>query len=120
LEDWHSIVFTDQFKFYGVMDGHFGARAAKYASTQLQRLFKQEIRMHEAVEGADGFDTGQPIYSLDGDLFATDAELVHALRRAFLRTHTSFLKSSPPTDISGTTATAAIVFKDVVVSEMRQ
>lgn len=41
IEDAHAVVFTNDYKFFGVFDGHFGNRAANYASKHIQLLFEE-------------------------------------------------------------------------------
>ncbi|CAN0408052.1 unnamed protein product, partial [Discosporangium mesarthrocarpum] len=50
IEDYHSIVFQEDYKFYGVFDGHCGSRAAKYASRALQ--VNIELLLNKAKEGS--------------------------------------------------------------------
>lgn len=44
IEDAHAIVLADRYKFFGVFDGHWGSRAAKYASVRVQMLFDSYMR----------------------------------------------------------------------------
>lgn len=41
IEDAHAVVLTNDYKFFGVFDGHFGNRAANYASRHIQLLFEE-------------------------------------------------------------------------------
>jgi serine/threonine protein phosphatase PrpC len=41
IEDAHAVVLTNDYKFFGVFDGHFGNRAANYASRHIQLLFDE-------------------------------------------------------------------------------
>jgi serine/threonine protein phosphatase PrpC/serine/threonine protein kinase len=39
VEDEHAIIFSDKYKFFGVFDGHFGNRAARFVARQLHGMF---------------------------------------------------------------------------------
>ena len=43
IEDAHAVMFSDHFKSWAVYDGHFGSRAAKFASRQLHHYFENAL-----------------------------------------------------------------------------
>jgi serine/threonine protein phosphatase PrpC len=49
IEDAHAVVLTNDYKFFGVFDGHFGNRAANYASRHIQLLFEEFYQQHHHV-----------------------------------------------------------------------
>lgn len=43
IEDYHSIAFTDSYKYFGVFDGHYGNRAARSVSKRFHNLFETAL-----------------------------------------------------------------------------
>ncbi|CAM9213865.1 unnamed protein product, partial [Chrysoparadoxa australica] len=99
IEDYHSIVFQEEYKFYGVFDGHRGSKAAKYASRALHTNL--EILLDRATRGG--------------------MTMEEAVTQSFIKTHEDFLKLDEGTseaaggDESGTTATVVLVYPDELV-----
>lgn len=44
IEDNHAVVFAEAYKFWAVLDGHFGSHAAKFTSVHLHRSFEKLLR----------------------------------------------------------------------------
>jgi serine/threonine protein phosphatase PrpC len=101
IEDYHSIVFTEQYKFYSVLDGHTGSSAAKYTSRALH--VNLELYLNTAVDA----DT------------TTTASIEQAVLQAFAKTQYDFLQlysnATSTAAVSGTTATIALVYNDKLV-----
>jgi serine/threonine protein phosphatase PrpC len=96
IEDYHSIVFTEAYRFYSVLDGHCGSTAAKYTSRAL----------HVNLE----------LYLKADDTTATTTSIEQAVMQAFAKTQSDFLELySNATSISGTTATIALVYNDKLI-----
>jgi serine/threonine protein phosphatase PrpC/serine/threonine protein kinase len=106
IEDFHSIHLYPEIQFYGIFDGHTGNVASKYAaSTLFDRLV---LHLPEL-----GLVTTQ---TADDSDWKTLVE--HNVSRAYQETHESFLDALalvPAMDQSGTTATALLVTKQVIV-----
>jgi serine/threonine protein phosphatase PrpC len=100
IEDYHSIVFTEQYKFYSVLDGHTGSSAAKYTSRALHVNLELYLK------------------AIDADTTAT-ASIEYAVLQAFAKTQSDFLElyanATSASAISGTTATIALVYNDKLV-----
>jgi serine/threonine protein phosphatase PrpC len=101
IEDYHSIVFTEQYKFYSVLDGHTGSSAAKYTSRALH--VNLELYLNAVVEAGT----------------ITTASIEQAVLQAFAKTQADFLQlysnTTSTAAISGTTATIALVYNDKLV-----
>lgn len=137
IEDNHAVVFAEKYKFWAVLDGHFGSHAAKFASVHLHRSFEEFLRNATSnyspeqlsamwTMSAKSFsrypangsfiDSLLPASEKDVIVQAISGENVTvtgamcALRDAFIDTHRKFLESSAALERSGTTATAAILF----------
>jgi serine/threonine protein phosphatase PrpC len=102
IEDFTSLVYLEDYKFYGVFDGHNGAQAAKYSSRILP------LNIDAALTDLTGFS---------GD-FEDMGKLKTSLLQAFEKTHEDFLRiagRSEPPDESGATATVALVYPQEVI-----
>ncbi|KAL3914771.1 MAG: hypothetical protein SGILL_005963 [Bacillariaceae sp.] len=115
IEDFHSIRLHSDHQFYGIFDGHTGNLASKYAASKLYKKLLQHLP----------------------ELFSNNAKKTHVLLKdevkanvtlAFEKVHDGFLEAvdvmsspvieagtAPSMDQSGTTATALLVTKDIVL-----
>ncbi|CAM9227026.1 unnamed protein product [Ectocarpus sp. 4 AP-2014] len=97
IEDYHSIVFQEDYKFYGVFDGHCGTRAAKFASRALHLNLEVFLNAQEATQPP------QPPSPDDDAPPGNNASIERAVRRAFRKTQEDFLGLVQPGGGSGAT-----------------
>ncbi|CAN0009923.1 unnamed protein product, partial [Ectocarpus sp. 13 AM-2016] len=109
----------EDYKFYGVFDGHCGTRAAKFASRALHLNLDVFLNAQEATQPSS---PPQPPSPDDDAPPENNASVERAVRRAFRKTQEDFLglgvaaaAAAVPEDDSGTTATVALVYPDVTV-----
>jgi serine/threonine protein phosphatase PrpC len=129
IEDAHAVVFTPRYKFFGVFDGHFGNRAANYASRHIQFLFDEMVTgKRETVIQEWNFSSSSLVQTIDASeewrrlylphpqtLSVNLQNLLNALHFSFIQTNIDFLQTNSETSVSGTTATVSILFSDFIL-----
>lgn len=135
IEDYHSVLFADDYKYFGVFDGHLGNLAARYASKNLHTFFELHRQAFTApllatsdedddssnaviLAASNGESRWHHVRSmlvpLKSDALLYDsvsvASVVQAIYKAFADTHFTFIRSKDG-EPSGTTSTVAILFE---------
>ena len=138
IEDFHSIVFSEHYKYFGVFDGHLGSRAARFASRNLHSFFDLHTQAEFISEDSDGDSNNitpntnveilsamnghrwtavsSMIMSLNGTEILYDnisvRMITEAMLSSFASTHDNFVATSDHFETSGTTATIAVLYRD--------
>ena len=136
IEDHHSIVFSDGYKYFGVFDGHHGSRAAKYSAKNLHTFFEMyldtptvlhnaishtnrtpNLEILAAINGLDKWRLLQPmLVSLSSEEKVSQGVTVksasQAMLRAFDSTNNNFVENTDEDERSGTTATVVVLYRE--------
>ena len=139
IEDHHSIVLSDHYKYFGVFDGHHGSRAAKFSSKNLHLFFetyfdtpntvKSTVSLtnrtsnHEILAAINGYETWKQlepmIIPLSSDVPLNEGVSVksasEAMLRAFNLTNYNFIKNTDESERSGTTATVIVLYREYLL-----
>ena len=139
IEDHHSIVFSDHYKYFAVFDGHHGSRAAKFSSKNLHLFFETFIDADTAIKGtfslANRSSNLDILASINGhekwrqfepmvvplssevqvSTGVTVKSASEAMLGAFNLTNYNFIKNTDDSERSGTTATVAVLFLDYLL-----
>ena len=139
IEDTHAVLFSEDsdskthFRFFGVFDGHFGNRAAQFATRYLPKIFERFLLFDQ--------DTDNPVANLiDLNALLQNQEMsrssdswirqfyvpynpdessssliarhvIESIYSAFISTNIEFLQRSNPREKSGTTATTVTLLR---------
>lgn len=137
VEDFHSIVFTHEYNFFGVMDGHFGSQAAKFASIHIQRAFDSSLhnaeidttqlrfldqdnilnKMNPNIPWQEAVAVVAPdeaVLVIDGEIISA-ARLQGALTKAFIATDEDLDAYLTLDNNSGTTVSIVVQFNDHIL-----
>ena len=137
IEDSHAILFSDpsvlskatlhSFRFFAVLDGHFGNRASHFATSYLpytfesllnsplgrrssfsQLVFNDNILLTDPWLQSISIPVGTNI-SLSTKNYLSSDHAVWSIYESFISTNIEFLRRSNPREKAGTTATVVIL-----------
>uniref|UniRef100_A0A7S0XDR9 PPM-type phosphatase domain-containing protein n=1 Tax=Chromulina nebulosa TaxID=96789 RepID=A0A7S0XDR9_9STRA len=140
IEDYHSIVFDEDYLFIGVFDGHYGSRGARLASRRIPKLFDTYIKNFEHKHHSNYFvnynyskqidildsinnDTDwrsfvQTINEntvIDSNRSLTSDMIIQSIYQSFNKVDSHLDEYSISGDVSGTTASIVIVYSEYLL-----